>query len=268
MTRASIRLAAIDLDGTLLNTRGQVSEANCEALRRLAAAGVVIAAATARWPEAARRPFEQAGVPAHAIACAGADVVLADGTAVGRWPLPPGAAEAAAVLSERSGWIANISLPGLTYRLAPELPPWADRAPPWLRPVTTLASADLTGALSLLLEPGEDGGQPPELRGWEDRVATHWALSSDGLRPMLTITAKGVEKGRGLRALCDALGIDPAASAAFGDSEVDLPMFRVAGLSVAMGNGTAEVQDAATFVTTTTDEDGFAAAVERILARD
>jgi hydroxymethylpyrimidine pyrophosphatase-like HAD family hydrolase len=85
---------------------------------------------------------------------------------------------------------------------------------------------------------------------------------------MLTITAKGVEKGRGLRALCDALGIDPAVAAAFGDSEVDLPMFRVAGLSVAMGNGTAEVQDAATFVTTTTDEDGFAAAVERILARD
>ncbi|MEX1102672.1 MAG: HAD family hydrolase [Dehalococcoidia bacterium] len=267
MTGATIRLAAIDLDGTLLDSRGQVSERNAEALRQLTASGVAVAAATARWPEAARRPFEQAGVPAAAIACAGADVVLADGTAVARWPMPPGSAEFVAGLCERTGWVANISLPGLTYRLSPELPPWADRAPAWLRPVTALTGEDLAGALSVLLEPEPGASEVEELRGWDDRIASHWAMSFGG-RPLLTLTAAGVQKGRGLRALCAALGFPPEEAVAFGDSDVDLPMFRVAGLSIAMGNASAEVQDAATFVTATADEDGFAAAVDRILARD
>jgi hypothetical protein len=263
-----IRLAAIDLDGTLINSAGQLSEANAAALRGLHDAGVVVAAATARWPEAAMRPFQDAGVAAAAIACAGADVVLADGTPVARWPLPPGAAEFVADLCERAGWVANVSLPGVTYRLMSELPPWADRAPPWLHPVTTLAGRDLTGALSVLIEPPPGDPQLAALDEWKDRIATHWALSSDGLRPMLSITATGVEKGRGLVALCEALRIAPAEAVAFGDSEVDVPMFRVAGVSVAMGNANPPIQDAATFVTVTADEDGFAAAVDRILAGD
>jgi hydroxymethylpyrimidine pyrophosphatase-like HAD family hydrolase len=268
MTAPPIRLAAIDLDGTLINSAGQLSEGNAAALRRLQDAGVVVAAATARWPEAARRPFEDAGLPAAAIACAGADVVSADGAPVARWPLPPGAAEFVADLCERARWVANLSLPGVTYRLMSELPPWADRAPPWLRPVTTVAGLDLAGALSVLIEPPQGDPLLAELDPWRHRIAAHWALSSDGLRPMLTITALGVEKGRGLVALCDALGITPAEAAAFGDSEVDLPMFRVAGISVAMGNASSPIQDAATFVTLTADEDGFAAAVDRILAGD
>jgi hypothetical protein len=268
MKHLPMRLAAIDLDGTLLNSQGQVSEGNARALRRLADAGIAISAATARWPEAARRPFEQAGVEAATIACAGAEVVLAGGTAVGRWPLPAGAAEFAAALCQGSGWIANISLPGVTYRLAPVLPPWADRAPPWLRPVTSVEGIDLHGALSMLLEPGEGAAAAPDLGEWEGRLDAHWALSSDGTRPMLTITERGVEKGRGLHALCEAMGIPPTSAVAFGDSEVDLPLFRVAGMSVAMANAQAPVQDAATFVTTSADEDGFAAAIDRILAGD
>ena len=268
MTVPPTRLAAIDLDGTLINSGGQLSEGNATALRRLHEAGVVVAAATARWPEAAMRPFQDAGVPAAAIACAGADVVLADGTPVARWPLPAAAAEFVADLCERAGWVANVSAPGVTYRLMSELPPWADRAPPWLQPVTTLAGRDLTGALSVLVEPPPGDPRLAELDAWKDRIAAHWALSSDGLRPMLSITALGVEKGRGLVALCDALGITLAEAAAFGDSSVDLPMFRMAGVSVAMGNAAADIQDAATFVTLPVDEDGFAAAVDRILAGD
>ena len=56
------RLAAIDLDGTLLNSANAISEGNAEALRWLAARGVHVAAATARSYESAMRQFEGHGI--------------------------------------------------------------------------------------------------------------------------------------------------------------------------------------------------------------
>lgn len=263
----SVRLAAIDLDGTLLNSQGQVSEGNADALRRLVAAGVTVAAATARWREAALRPFEQAGVQPAVIACAGADVTLQDGSVVERRPLPAEFVPFVADLCEGRGWHANFSLPGKTYRLEREMPPWATRAPAWLAPVTSLRGVDLTGLLSVLahVEP-EDRGLV-ELEGWEGRIAREWALSFDG-GTLLTVTAAGVDKGTALRALCERLGVRTGETVAFGDSEVDLPMFVVAGMSVAMGQATEDVRAAASFTTAHADEDGFARAVERILAGD
>lgn len=262
-----VRLAAIDLDGTLLDSRGQLSEANAGALRKLVAGGVVVAAATARWREVALRPFQQAGVPAAAIACAGAEVTHVDGSVLSRWPLQGEAAEFVTRLAEDSGWVTNVSRPGLTYRLARELPPWADRAPAWLRPVTQRADLDLTGTLSMLVEAAPDDPALERLEAWRGRLDWSWAWSFDG-KPLLTITAAGVDKGRALLALAESLDIERAEVAAFGDSEVDLPMFAVAGIGVAMGNALPELQDAATFVTGTADEDGFASAVARILAHD
>lgn len=267
MTHPPIRLAAIDLDGTLLDSRGQLSDANAEALRTLAASGVVLAAATARWREVALRPFEQAGVSAAAIACAGAHVTRVDGSELSRSPMDVDAASFVARLAEEAGWVANISRPGLTCRLAPELPPWAGRAPDWLQPVTGADEVDVTSVLSFLVEVGPGDPALARLDPWRRSLDWGWAAASGGA-PLLTIRAAGVDKGRALAALARALNIAPAEVAAFGDSDVDLPMFAAAGISVAMGNAPPHVQDAADFVTATADEDGFAAAAARILARD
>jgi hydroxymethylpyrimidine pyrophosphatase-like HAD family hydrolase len=44
-------------------------------------------------------------------------------------------------------------------------------------------------------------------------------------------------------------------------------MFRNSGVSIAMGNASSEVQHAATFVTTSNTEEGFARAMERFVLR-
>ena len=51
--------------------------------------------------------------------------------------------------------------------------------------------------------------------------------------------------------------------AAIGDGGNDIAMFERSGLSIAMGNASPEVQQAADFVTTSNSEDGFARAIER-----
>ena len=50
-----------------------------------------------------------------------------------------------------------------------------------------------------------------------------------------------------------------------GDGENDVAMFDLAGLSIAMGNAAPEVQQAADLVTGSNADDGFAAAVERLI---
>ena len=64
-------------------------------------------------------------------------------------------------------------------------------------------------------------------------------------------------KDKGVLATLDHLSISPAEAIAFGDGGNDVPMMRVCGESVAMGNGTSEAKAQATFVTDTADDDGI-----------
>ena len=255
------RLVALDLDGTLLNSAGQVSERTAAALKAAHEAGVVLAPATARWYQAAVRPFTALGITPAAIASAGADVRAADGRVLAQECLEGSFAEFLAGLCDRAGWTATLSTAERAYRRADELPPWAANAPEWLKPVTSFEGVHLAAVLSVLAETAAEDAHLPELEAWRDRVSIYSALSFRG-DAMLTITAPGVDKGSGLLALCRSLAIDPAKTVAIGDSEVDVPMFRVAGTAIAMGDATEEARAAATHETGTADEDGVAAVLE------
>jgi Cof subfamily protein (haloacid dehalogenase superfamily) len=261
MTRG---LVAIDLDGTLLNSQGQLSDANAAALRDAVAAGYLVAPATARWYQAAIRPFAQAGLDAAAIAAGGADVRLAGGESVARHTIPADAVEFLAGLCDRAHWVATLSTPERAYRRAETLPPWAANAPEWLKPVTTFDGVPRDAVLSLLAELRDGDVHLAELEAWAGRLAMHNAVSFNG-DALLTVTAAGVDKGAGLLALCAATGVAPRDAVAIGDSEVDLPMFAVAGVSIAMGNATAPVQARATRITGAADDDGVAQALRALL---
>ncbi len=81
----------------------------------------------------------------------------------------------------------------------------------------------------------------------------------------LQVTAAGATKGQGLERLLEHLGIDPSTAISFGDSTPDVEMFKVTGVSVAMGNSLPEVQAAASLVAPSNDDDGVAQVIERLL---
>ncbi|MFD4210924.1 HAD family hydrolase, partial [Micromonospora tulbaghiae] len=73
-----------------------------------------------------------------------------------------------------------------------------------------------------------------------------------------------VDKGTGIAAAAELLGIGPERTVAFGDMPNDLPMFRRSGHRVAMGNAHPELRAAADEVTATNAEDGVAVVLERL----
>lgn len=83
----------------------------------------------------------------------------------------------------------------------------------------------------------------------------------------LDVTHPMANKGEVIRALSGLLAVPTVQIATIGDMPNDVLMFKQSGLSIAMGHATAEVQQAATFVTTSNTEEGFALAMERHVLR-
>jgi Cof subfamily protein (haloacid dehalogenase superfamily) len=81
----------------------------------------------------------------------------------------------------------------------------------------------------------------------------------------LDITAPDLDKGSFVAALSSRLAVPAAAIAVLGDMENDLAMFGKAGLSIAMGNASPEVQRQASHITAANSADGFALAIERFI---
>ena len=81
----------------------------------------------------------------------------------------------------------------------------------------------------------------------------------------LEVIPRTINKGQGIRNICRVLGIRPEEVIAFGDAENDIPMLRTAGMGVAMGNAAEAVKQAADMVTLSNNEDGIAAALEKLL---
>ena len=77
-----------------------------------------------------------------------------------------------------------------------------------------------------------------------------------------------ISKGSAVLHLAKTLNIDKEEIMCIGDSENDISMLKVAGLSIAMGNGDDLVKEIADFITDTNNNDGVAKAIEKYVLLD
>lgn len=93
----------------------------------------------------------------------------------------------------------------------------------------------------------------------KDTVYTRWNdLAADAM-------SRYAGKKQGVEAACRYFGIDPKETAAFGDGPNDLSLFEACGMSIAMGNSSRHVKQAADLVADDIDEDGFEKAVRKYI---
>ena len=113
-------------------------------------------------------------------------------------------------------------------------------------------------------------GEPDELDEYQKILSKRY----DGLLEIyksapyfLELMPFGVSKGSMLPLLLDHLGINRDELMAFGDHYNDLTMIGYAGMGVAMGNGEAEVKKIANYVCPSNDDDGIADTLNKFVLK-
>jgi Cof subfamily protein (haloacid dehalogenase superfamily) len=274
-----VRLAAIDLDGTLLRPDGTVSERTRETLRRVRDSGVVLVIVSARPPASVRLFARAAGISGLAICANGALVYDLDAEEV-RHHTSLDARTAAAIVAALRQMVPGVCfgfVRGVQFSCEPAYLASArlvDHGEALLRSAHIADALEVCAAIdgtrdgiSKLIVRHADHGPDvlldvvrslrlPEEHRFE---ATHSGA------PFLEVAARGVTKARALQALCEELGIGAQEVVAFGDALNDLPMLTWAGRGFAMANAHPAVLAAADEVAPPNTEDGVAAMLERLL---
>jgi Cof subfamily protein (haloacid dehalogenase superfamily) len=81
----------------------------------------------------------------------------------------------------------------------------------------------------------------------------------------LDVTSPKANKGEVVLAFMDILKIPASQIATIGDMPNDVNMFKKSGVSIAMGQASAEVQQSASYVTSSSEDEGFANAMEKFI---
>lgn len=261
-----IDLIAVDLDGTLLNSRHQLTARTVDALRQAAARGVHVVLATGKTRYSALDAIRQLDLQTPGVFLQGLIVANADGSVRRQLTLEAATVVALADFARAHG-ISTVAYSGdniFTERRTHHTDKLIAYHEPTPQEVTSYADilAEYPVAKMLLIDEVEriGGYRDAVARQLGDRVTLVQALAD-----MLEVLPPGASKGAGLRSVLEDLGVDPAHVMAIGDGENDVEMLRLAGLGVAVGNAMPQAKAAADVVVASNDEDGVAEAVERFV---
>jgi 5-amino-6-(5-phospho-D-ribitylamino)uracil phosphatase len=277
------RFLAIDVDGTLMNSRNELPAATREGLHRAHQAGMIVCLCTGRMLAEARTVLDQIGLDSDVgVFVFGAIVSeLSTGRTLHRSTIPQPVAEKLIAhfrsLESPVLVLYDSSQAGLDYRYIPgernrhfferwlEISPArAERVQEWrpceFEPVRIGIIED-PAHIAATFASVERSFSPKELK-YNSIFAPNYGLH------VVECFAPTVSKWQGIMQVAGPLGIDGSQVVAIGDDINDLEMIRNAGLGVAMGNAIAPIKAAARWHAPTNDECGVAAIIDRILKNE
>ena len=275
----AVRLLLADVDGTLV-TREKILTARAkDAVRKMRAAGVEFAITSGRPPRGMQMLIEPLALTTPIAAFNGGLFVRPDLSVLEQRVLQADIIEPAMVMMREhqlDTWIYR----GTEWFVHERHGPHVDREE-WTVKFPPTVVADFTGLtdnVAKLVGVSDDleavaRCERAVRERFSDDMQTqqsnpqrepHPLASAARSQPYyLDVTHPDANKGAVVLTLSKMLGIAPEEIATIGDMPNDISMFRKSGVSIAMGQSSDEVKSAATYVTTSSEEEGFANAVER-----
>lgn len=283
------RLFVSDLDGTLFNSRQQISPANIAAIKRLQASGIEFIVNTGRDAANTLELFKDTGIEFGLICSNGATAHTADGTCLFEHMLPkPVVYELlntlkthgfTPVLFSKNGKISLGSRKATYEYMKTVMIPSIQVSHPDFVYTEALVHffLDSTTFYDTIEDAYAQGEEilkvithslnPAALEALQKDMEAIDGLSVANTAPTdLEITSKEADKGKGLLAYAAYKGYAPEEIIAVGDSGNDYSMLSLPGIyGVAMANATDAVKSVCKEETKANTEDGVAALIEKIL---
>lgn len=264
-----------DMDGTLLNSKSQISTSTAKALREASARGVKIVIATGKARPAVIDIFKK-------VDLAGKDGIVSEfspgvflqgllvygrqGREIYRSSLDPDVCREACLYSLES------KVPLIAFCEGRCLTLFHDPLVDSLHTIYHEPKAEIIPSVEDLLASADiqkmiflDTAQSVS-----DTLRPYWSDATKGratvvqaVPDMLEIVPLGTCKGNGVKVLLDHLGVTANEIMAIGDGENDVEMLELASLGIALSNGSEKTKAVANAIGLSNDEDGAADAIYR-----
>lgn len=261
------RYVVLDVDGTLVGPTTSASQVVADAVARAQGAGLRLGFATGRMRLAVEPLWTQLRTSGPHILHNGAEVRL-DGRTIASWPLGPTHLSAIAAVIERFDAYAELYVPDgylVTRRDERARAHWEvlGRSPLGVLADITGVDAEVLKVTFALF----DGASAEPLVDALTAAGLAAGPAGSPLTPELSYvnaTHPDADKGSALRAAAAAVDTALPSVVAIGDAHNDLPMLRIAGTAVAMGQADPSVVAACHLVAPPVDEDGAATALDAL----
>ena len=241
----NIKLIALDLDNTLLTNDKQITDNTRYWLNKAREQGITITFSTGRGIQTIKHLWEQLELDSPMILVNGAEIWKSPGELLERHVLPAdGIRELVKFAESHNARFWGYSMESLT-----QSKDWSEEKyqENWLK---YRIRYDHIPTIDRLRD---------EVRSWGLYEVTQSHVVNMEISPL------GINKGYGVKRVCDYLGITLDEVMAVGDSHNDLTMLEAAGLGVAMENALPAVKAIADFHTSSNEEEGVAKAIQRFV---
>jgi len=273
-----IRLIAIDIDGTLLNSKVELSRENRDALRRAHEAGIEIVLGTGRRHDFALPIAQSLGFDLWLLSSNGAITRSTWGETFHRDLLPKETAIrlARSMLKYRNYMVLTFDRSSMGAivcenheQLFGVIQRWMEKNAPYIRYVSPIEDALIEDPIqAMFCGPVELMNQAQEelaacgFTGDFTAVRTQYDFRDLCIVDLLN---EGCSKGHALERWASHRGIDRSEVMAIGDNYNDIDMLTFAGHPVIMGNASDDLKQNGWTVTLHHDEHGVAATIEQVL---
>jgi Cof subfamily protein (haloacid dehalogenase superfamily) len=275
----SIRLLALDIDGTLLNSQFTISEADMSALRRAREAGIEVVLVTGRRHDFAFPIAEQLGFDLWLISSNGAITRSLQGETFYRDLLPASVCRelCQTMLEFRGNTVLTFDRRGKGSIVLEHMNEVEKSIRRWLEKNMQYIEFVVPVEDSLVIDPVQAMFCGPIARMQQALAALqacHLVNDITILRTeypardlsIVDILNKDCSKGHALERWAAHRGIPKTQVMAIGDNYNDIEMLAFAGYPVIMGNASEDLRGRGWRVTLSNDQNGVAAALETVLA--
>lgn len=286
-----MKLICLDMDGTTLNSENKISNENIEAIKKAQQKGHIVMMLSGRAPQSINETLEMYNLKCP-IGGSNGTAVFADGKLLELTSLSEDQCKEVAMQLEKEFipykiytnkgiYIANDWVKRLECVLSSGNIPTDYYENENFERMTKLPE-ELDGHLyfdsvEALIEDKEitiqkffilalDPMQKERLLKGLGSVSESYITSSSPFN--VEVMNINGNKGNGLKVMAQHYNIPLEDTVAIGDQYNDIPMFKVAGLSIAMGNAEEEIKELSDVTTLTNDENGVAYAIENYVLKE
>lgn len=265
------KMLVVDIDGTLVDSDGNISSEDREAVAKARSLGIRVSLSTGRGIKASLSVIDQLALDGYHIFYDGAMVSsLREGKEIFAQPLSQVVVADMIDFAHRHD--VDLEFFSVTHYFA-ERETWSTEAHrDFFGVEATMVDFNklreeriIKGGL-VTTNPAEVAKANEFCRHFEGRL--HFSFARTPAYPgvdFINIIAPDVSKGKALEVLVSHLGLSLTEVMAVGDGTNDISLLTSAGLGVAMGNAKDEVKAVASHVTLDVDHSGLAAAINKFL---